>query len=324
MVIESEIETDPSDHASQISFDSFEEQTDIDDINRILDTEMPDTIITVTKESYQLFKKRIHASLSQMLEYESRCLEGLAKQCLVNNIYIQEAPVNLAFFDYTVRNVLFITDSIKCRNRSFFEKCYDLKVDLAEHLLSEGYFLLSTFGRLCPVQYYENENPFLMYEVALTKYEIFPVLHRNFIYYIHGSEKLKEFKKNPLKYVDIEKIEFPIIPLTIAITGPPKCGKTTLAQNLGNKFGLKIISEGQAIRYVLSDLPYCTLARRMVRLLKKGLELTDELVIKCVEAAALDGDTSLQGTLIYRICINIFIINIYISTLQTVGINNSM
>lgn len=280
---------------SQISFDSVEEQRDIDEINRILDIELPEVVTDESSATFAEAKRKMESKVSEMFEFETQCIASLKKECILNNIPLEMIALDYVFSDRTLRNIFYIIDPIKNRNKSFFEQCHDLETDLAEHLLSDSYFFLSRFGRLCPVQYQDYLNPFLMYERSSAANEVFPVLHRNYVYFIHGSQNLEKFKKDPLKYVNTENIEFPFVRFNLAITGPPKSGKSTLAMKLCHKLGLKVITRGRAVRYVLSELPFSSLARKMRNALKKGYELSDEMVMKSVEAASLDGDSAIEG-----------------------------
>lgn len=55
---------------------------------------------------------------------------------------------------------------------------------------------------------------------------IYPVLHRNCIYFFTSKENRETFMKNPIKYLRQPKPK-PTVPVKIAIVGPPKSGKTT-------------------------------------------------------------------------------------------------
>lgn len=55
---------------------------------------------------------------------------------------------------------------------------------------------------------------------------IFPVIHRQYIYFFTSRENKEKFMKNPIKYICQPKPK-PSVPVKIAIVGPPKSGKTT-------------------------------------------------------------------------------------------------
>lgn len=55
---------------------------------------------------------------------------------------------------------------------------------------------------------------------------VFPVIHRQYIYFFSSKENKETFMKNPIKYICQPKAK-PAVPVKIAIVGPPKSGKTT-------------------------------------------------------------------------------------------------
>lgn len=55
---------------------------------------------------------------------------------------------------------------------------------------------------------------------------VFPVIHRQYIYFFSSNENKETFMKNPIKYIRQPKPK-PAVPVKIAIVGPPKSGKTT-------------------------------------------------------------------------------------------------
>ncbi|XP_056637233.1 adenylate kinase 9-like [Diorhabda sublineata] len=83
--------------------------------------------------------------------------------------------------------------------------------------------------------------------------------------------------------------------MRIAVSGPPKCGKTILAKRIQREYGMKIVSRGQAIRFVLTILPLSNLATNLETILRRGWEPTDEMVVRCVEAATIDPWGVTQG-----------------------------
>lgn len=55
---------------------------------------------------------------------------------------------------------------------------------------------------------------------------VYPVIHRQYIYFLSSKETKEKFMKNPIKYIRQPKPK-PTVPIRIAIVGPPKSGKTT-------------------------------------------------------------------------------------------------
>lgn len=86
-----------------------------------------------------------------------------------------------------------------------------------------------------------------------------------------------------------------VVPFRLSIIGPPKSGKTTLANRFVKEFGCVRLSAGEAIRAVLTNQPYSELAENMRAYLIKGKTVPDELTIQCIEIAILDVKCQLRG-----------------------------
>lgn len=289
--------TDRSDFRaeSQISFDSVAEQDDIREINELLDAELPEPVVKDTLEQIDDARDRFETFVTDTINVESGFLKNIKGLCASEVIPFTDITVYFDDNELTLRNAFFVADKYKFRTKSHFERCYDVSLEIAKRLLSCGYFFLSKFGKTCPVQYYEDKNPIQMYIPMKQKNNLFPVLHRTYIYYLAGSENYEKFKEDPLKYISVESFNFPLITLKVAVIGPPKCGKTVLASRIADEFGLKLISRGQAARHVLAYLPLSDLAKSMESVLRNGWELTDEMVVRCVEAASFDVKAVTQG-----------------------------
>lgn len=62
--------------------------------------------------------------------------------------------------------------------------------------------------------------------IGNTENPIYPVIHRQYIYFLSSKETKEKFMKNPIKYIRQPKPK-PTMPVRIIIVGPPKSGKTT-------------------------------------------------------------------------------------------------
>ncbi|XP_074034229.1 adenylate kinase 9-like [Leptinotarsa decemlineata] len=279
---------------SQVSFDSIAEQKDLDEVNRILDVELPELQLDQS-ESFEEAKQKYETSLTETFTLELEALEQIKVSCDVEMIPFIQVIFDSNFPTRTFRNVLYVTRDIKNRTLSIFERCYEVSMEVADRLLSCGYFFLGRFGKTCPVQYFENKNPFQMFIPMDSKNNVYPVIHRSYIYFVIGRNSLEKFKDDPLKYVNINFFKFPLVAHKVAIIGPPKCGKSTLARRINKEYGMKVVSRGQAARFVLSCLQFSSLAQTMEQVLRQGWELTDEMIAKCIEAVSLDSLAVTQG-----------------------------
>lgn len=55
---------------------------------------------------------------------------------------------------------------------------------------------------------------------------LYPVIHRQYIYFLSNKQSREKFMMNPIKYIRQPKPKA-TMPVKIMIVGPPKSGKTT-------------------------------------------------------------------------------------------------
>ncbi|XP_071555422.1 adenylate kinase 9-like [Temnothorax nylanderi] len=172
----------------------------------------------------------------------------------------------------------------------------NLIVDLAtaERLLDCGYYFFSSFGRWCPVQMYTNAIPISMFLPMKARGQIFPVIRRPHIYFLAGEEALSAFLNDPSKYL-ARDLRPPLIPLRISIIGPPKCGKTTLANRFAKTYGMKVITRGKALRHVLRYYPWTESARIIEDQLRAGQAASIESVTRAIEMFCIGPRAATQG-----------------------------
>uniref|UniRef100_A0A6I8N3X1 Adenylate kinase 9 n=1 Tax=Ornithorhynchus anatinus TaxID=9258 RepID=A0A6I8N3X1_ORNAN len=177
---------------------------------------------------------------------------------------------------------------------SMFEKCYPISLQLAEKMLSLAYKFPSSYGQWDPVKLCEGdaikpfENP---------KNPSHPIIHRQYIYFLSGKENKEKFMRNPIKYIRQPKPK-PAVPIRIAIVGPPKSGKTTVAKQFASAYGLMRLSVGGAVRLMLSSQPENELALMLNWHLRKGLTVPDELAVQCLEEALMENVCRTAGIVI--------------------------
>lgn len=117
---------------------------------------------------------------------------------------------------YTLQQTL--QPIVDCR-----ESLFEIKEHVAQKMLQIGYKHASQFGRWCPVKLLEGDCIQPMQGVGFPSY---PVQYRQHVYFISSQEARDEFVLNPLKYLK-QSPPKPVVPIKMAIIGPPKCGKTT-------------------------------------------------------------------------------------------------
>lgn len=90
----------------------------------------------------------------------------------------------------------------------------------------------------------------------------YPVIHRQYIYFLSNKETREKFMKNPIKYIRQPKPK-PNMPLKIAIVGPPKSGKTT-----GKDVFVFVTHKHKRIHWKV--VPH--LQKQLLELTQKGIE----------------------------------------------------
>ncbi|CAH0554603.1 unnamed protein product [Brassicogethes aeneus] len=284
------------DTKSQVSYDSVAEQEDVNAINEVLDVEFPEPVMETIPDSYKDLIDNLENIGNEYFTEEWEHISVLRELCEAENVHWVDVNINFDKPANTKLAVLRETNKLTEKRQCIFERCYDLSLEQANDLVDCGYCFLSKFGKTCPVQYYIGENPVQMYHAEKRLDNLFAVLHRSYIYYICGKESLNLFKEAPLKYLN-KDFNFPLITFKIAVMGPVDSGKTTLSERLAQQFCFKYITRGRALRHVLSFMPYTELAKNIESVLRKGWEVTDEMVIKAVEAVGIGTKSVCHGVI---------------------------
>jgi len=171
---------------------------------------------------------------------------------------------------------------------------YTIDLATAERLLDCGYYFFSSFGRWCPVQMYNHVIPIPMFLPMKARGQIFPVVCHPHIYFLAGEEALSAFLNDSSKYL-AQDLRLPLLPLRISIIGPPKCGKTTLANRFAKTYGMKVITRGKALRHILKYYPWTESARIIENQLRAGQAVSIESVARAVETFSIGPHAVTQG-----------------------------
>ena len=105
------------------------------------------------------------------------------------------------------------------------------------------------------------------------------------MYFFASEANRTEFVLNAVEFLQ-QPTPPPFVPVRVAIVGPPKSGKSTLADWICRKYGCIRISIGSAVRTVLSDNATSALGKRIVEHLSVGDALPDELAMEAVAFVA--------------------------------------
>lgn len=191
-----------------------------------------------------------------------------------------------------VENESNLADDVEKKERK--NLTYTIDLATAEQLLDCGYYFFSSFGRWCPVQIYTNAIPIPMYLPMKARGQIFPVVHSPYIYFLAGEEVLSAFLNDPSKYLTRD-LRPPLLPLRIAIIGPPRCGKSTLANRFARTYGMKVITRGKALRHILKYYSWTESAQIIENQLRSGQAASIESVTRAIEMVSIGSRAATQG-----------------------------
>ncbi|KAL3052487.1 hypothetical protein OYC64_005101 [Pagothenia borchgrevinki] len=175
---------------------------------------------------------------------------------------------------------------------SLFQKCQPILYSLAHKLLLSSYKLHSAFGCWDPIKRYKEKD--LIQPLQWPLNTTYPLIFHQYIYFFASKENRNIFMLNPLKYLRESKPN-PSLPVKIAVVGPPKSGKTTVAKMFAQRYGLACLSIGGVMRMVLHKHEHTDLAVQMKKHLSQGLTVPDELAIQCLEVVLMSSVCSTLG-----------------------------
>ncbi|XP_038592648.1 adenylate kinase 9 isoform X2 [Micropterus salmoides] len=175
---------------------------------------------------------------------------------------------------------------------SLFQKCQPISYSLAHKLLLSSYKRHSAFGCSDPIKQYKEKD--LIQPLQWPLNTTYPLIFHQYIYFFASKENRYAFMLNPLKYLR-QPTPTPSFPVKMAVVGPPKSGKTTVAQMFAQKYGLARLSIGSVMRMVLDTQAHTELAVQMKKHLSQGHIVPDELAFQCLEVALMSSVCSIQG-----------------------------
>uniref|UniRef100_A0A8D3BXV2 Adenylate kinase 9 n=1 Tax=Scophthalmus maximus TaxID=52904 RepID=A0A8D3BXV2_SCOMX len=258
-------------------------------------------IEAMLEEEFPLEEDDVHAENEETEDAAIERLEMEIQERFVtdeNNILLGEQNIPSVSISASpkpriVRNRLLQKFQPLLTNReSLLQKCQPISNRLALKLLVFSYKLHSAFGCWDPIKLYNERE--LIQPLQWPLNATHTLIFNQYIYFFASKENLNTFMLNPLKYLRQPKPS-PSLPVKIAVLGPPKSGKTTVAQMFAQKYGLARLSIGSVMRLVLDTQEHTDLAVQMKKHLCQGLVVPDELAIQCLEVALMTAVCSTQG-----------------------------
>ncbi|XP_076631842.1 adenylate kinase 9 isoform X2 [Colletes latitarsis] len=255
--------------------------------------ENPEPVLFTDWENFETAKQRIEREFEKMFDNDIEMIDAVR-----NALENETIPYVVLDGERTSKEVLLqamkILTPYANRDISVLENTYTVDLETAGMLLDCGHCLQSSFGRWCPVQLHENKIPLQMFLPLEAQQEIYPVIHRQFIYFLGGKDARSRFLKNPFKYLEQDSCS-PVVPFRLSIIGPPKCGKTTLANRVAKTYGVKVVTRGVALRHVLKHLPWTESTELAESRLRQGHLAPEESLASAVETYTIDPRSTSQG-----------------------------
>ncbi|XP_038410845.1 adenylate kinase 9 isoform X14 [Canis lupus familiaris] len=277
-------------------FSEEEPEEDEDDIDNILEDEFPkdEEVMSEEDEEQEIDAlERLRGELGEKFEADMNNLQVIQDE--LEKLLIPVILINGARKIHIVQYSMHLKLKPLVENReSIFEKCYPIASHLAQKMLSYTYKYISAFGYWDPVKLSEGET---IKPIETSENPFYAVIHRQYIYFLSSKETKEKFMKNPIKYIRQPKPK-PTVPIRIAILGPPKSGKTTVAKKISSEYGLKHLSIGEALRYILNNQPDTELALMLNWHLYKGMTAPDELAIQALEICLMESICNTAGVII--------------------------
>eukprot|EP00048_Salpingoeca_helianthica_P023811 m.27320 g.27320 ORF g.27320 m.27320 type:complete len:1538 (-) comp9006_c1_seq1:23-4636(-) len=154
---------------------------------------------------------------------------------------------------------------------------YALTSKSALTLLRRGNRRLSVFGEWCPVRLASG------CPVLYSPRGRYPVCLFNTVFFLSSKEARIEFLSNPLRYL-LQPGPPTTVPTSLAIFGPPKSGKSTLARRVELEYGMVRVSAGSSLRAVLAQERDSVLAHEIDSVLRSGAVVPEALVADAIAA----------------------------------------
>ncbi|KAM3861101.1 LOW QUALITY PROTEIN: adenylate kinase 9-like [Diretmus argenteus] len=270
-----------------------EEEDEEAELEAILEHEFPaeeESDDMENEETEEEATERLEMEIGERFETDDSMLTKVMERLCEQNI--PNVSIDASRKPRIVRyRLLHKMQPLLTNRESLFQKCRPISYNVACELLHSSYKYYSAFGCWDPVKYTEGD---LMQPFQGPLDTPYALLFHQYIYFFASKETRNTFMLNPLKYLKQRKPN-PSLPIKLAVIGPPKSGKTTVAQMFTQKYGLAQLSIGGVMRMVLTTQGSLQLAVQMKKYLSEGLTVPDELAIQCLEVALMSLVCSTRG-----------------------------
>ncbi|XP_068433457.1 adenylate kinase 9 isoform X2 [Clinocottus analis] len=281
-------------HEYEQDDDVDEVASNIDDgIEAVLDEEFPseENEDMEDRETLESASERLQMEIADRYEKDENSLSNVME--FLSELNIPKILITASCKPRIVRyRLLQEIQPLLINRESLFQRCQPISYSLAHKLLLFSIKFYSAFGCWDPIQRYNDRDVFQPLQWPLNTTH--PVIFHQYIYFFASKENRNIFMLNPLKYLRQPK-PIPSLPVKIAILGPPKSGKTTVAQMLARQYGLVCLSICSVMRMVLNNHENTDLVVQMKKHLSQGFTVPDELALQCLEVVLMSSVCSNQG-----------------------------
>ena len=152
-------------------------------------------------------------------------------------------------------------------------------------LLYAGYNRLSRFGPYCPVSLFSNKQRIHSAE--------FPAIYNNLVYLCSSSAARDKFVAEPAKFIR-QPSPLPAVPVSCAIIGPPKSGKSTLSNLVAKKHSMVLLNPSNVLEWARFQ-PDLSVAEVIRSDLMTGNVVSPSVFVQALTRRVHCKDCQLQG-----------------------------
>ncbi|XP_065199230.1 adenylate kinase 9-like [Sycon ciliatum] len=237
-------------------------------------------------------EEKMTGTISEDLESEQDGISGVVE--VLGNVVVPHAEIDanrkIPVVRYLIKKAL---EKYWDHRQSLLTNAIPIDPDSAFRMAKVGYKKASKFGSCCPVELMEGMLT-MPFQTGPGSKKAFPVVMLEHIYYCSSQRARSLFIADPLKYLS-QPPPHPTVPLKMAIVGPPKVGKTLVAQYIESKLGCVRLSMGSAIRWYMDNMKHTNLGEKLKSYLQLGSTVPMEMCIQILESVMMSESIQQKG-----------------------------
>ena len=159
--------------------------------------------------------------------------------------------------------------------KGFLAHATSINTKQSDLLLRLGVKYYSPIGKYCPVTLKKNNN------LSASSHGTKPVIYGDHIYFTKNLNSKREFILNPLAYL-FKSPPQPLVSPTACILGPPKSGKTKLAESISTELDCVHLTIPGILQSILDGKEITALHDDVKNRLEKGESVPDTLIVEAI------------------------------------------